>query len=83
MVDMHLEVHVVAVSDVEQSKQFYESLGWPLDTDMSPGDGVRRRHGCPDPTRTAPATSRTSPSTIRTAIGGWSRRSRRDLPADL
>jgi catechol 2,3-dioxygenase-like lactoylglutathione lyase family enzyme len=41
MVDMHLEVHVVPVSDVERSKRFYESLGWPLDSDIAPGGGVR------------------------------------------
>ncbi|BAX91214.1 VOC family protein [Mycobacterium shigaense] len=41
MVDMHLEVHVVPVSDVERSKRFYQSLGWRLDTDVAPGDDVR------------------------------------------
>ncbi|MEZ0349762.1 VOC family protein [Mycobacterium sp. pR1184] len=41
MVEMHLEVHVVPVTDVERSKQFYESLGWPLDSDIEPGGDVR------------------------------------------
>ena len=27
MVDMHLEVDIIPVSDVERSKQFYQSLG--------------------------------------------------------
>ena len=41
MVDMHLEVDVIPVSDVERSKQFYGSLGWRLDDDVAPGNGVR------------------------------------------
>jgi catechol 2,3-dioxygenase-like lactoylglutathione lyase family enzyme len=41
MVDMHLEVNVIAVSDVERSKKFYEQLGWRLDDDVAPADGVR------------------------------------------
>jgi len=27
---MNLEVHVIPVSDVERSKQFYQQLGWRL-----------------------------------------------------
>jgi len=41
MVDTRLEVHVIPVSDVERSKQFYGSLGWRLDADLVPADGVR------------------------------------------
>jgi catechol 2,3-dioxygenase-like lactoylglutathione lyase family enzyme len=41
MVDMHLEVDIIPVSDVERSKQFYERLGWRLDDDVVPGNGVR------------------------------------------
>jgi catechol 2,3-dioxygenase-like lactoylglutathione lyase family enzyme len=41
MVDMHLEVNIIPVSDVEQSKKFYESLGWRLDDDVSPTKDVR------------------------------------------
>ena len=41
LVDMHLEVNVIPVSDVERSKQFYERLGWRLDDDVAPGDDVR------------------------------------------
>ena len=40
-VDMKLEVHVVPVSDVDRSKQFYERLGWRLDDDVTPLDGLR------------------------------------------
>jgi catechol 2,3-dioxygenase-like lactoylglutathione lyase family enzyme len=40
-VDMKLEVHTIAVSDVDRSKQFYERLGWRLDDDVSPLDGLR------------------------------------------
>ena len=36
--DMKLEVVVVPVSDVDQAKKFYASLGWRLDADF-PGDG--------------------------------------------
>ena len=41
MVDMHLEVAVIPVSDVERSKQFYQLLGWRLDDDVAPAKGVR------------------------------------------
>jgi catechol 2,3-dioxygenase-like lactoylglutathione lyase family enzyme len=38
MVDMHLEVDVIPVSDVDRSKQFYGRLGWRLDDDVVPGN---------------------------------------------
>ena len=41
MVDMHLEVDIISVSDVDRSKQFYQSLGWRLDQDVAPLDGLR------------------------------------------
>ena len=40
-VDMHLEVQIIPVSDVDRSKQFYEHLGWRLDDDVAPLDGLR------------------------------------------
>jgi catechol 2,3-dioxygenase-like lactoylglutathione lyase family enzyme len=40
-VDMKLEVEVIAVSDVDGSKAFYERLGWRLDDDDAPLDGLR------------------------------------------
>ena len=40
-VDMKLENHVIAVSDVDRSKQFYERLGWRLDDDAAPLEGLR------------------------------------------
>jgi catechol 2,3-dioxygenase-like lactoylglutathione lyase family enzyme len=40
-VDMKLEVEVIAVTDVERSKQFYEGLGWRFDADVAPANGVR------------------------------------------
>ena len=40
-VDMKLEVDVIAVSDVERSKQFYQRLGWRLDADDAPAKDVR------------------------------------------
>ena len=35
-VDMHLEVQIIPVSDVDRSKQFYQRLGWRLDDDVTP-----------------------------------------------
>jgi len=41
MVDMHLEVDIIPVSDVDRSKQFYQTLGWRLDQDAAPLEGLR------------------------------------------
>ena len=38
---MNLEVHVIPVSDVERSKEFYKRLGWRLDEDVAPAKNVR------------------------------------------
>src|SRR3954471_21702628 len=40
-IDMKLGVHVIPVSDVDRSKEFYERLGWRLDDDVAPLDGFR------------------------------------------
>jgi len=40
-VDMHLEVEIIPVSDVDRSKEFYQRLGWRLDGDVAPLDGLR------------------------------------------
>src|SRR5215469_2131209 len=40
-VDMKLEVQIIPVSDVDRSKQFYQRLGWRLDDDVAPLDGLR------------------------------------------
>ena len=40
-VAMNLEVHVIPVSDVKRSKQFYQLLGWRLDEDVAPAKNVR------------------------------------------
>ena len=40
-VDMKLEVQIIPVSDVDRSKDFYERLGWRLDADDAPMDGLR------------------------------------------
>src|SRR5215218_4431953 len=37
-VDMALEAVVIAVSDVDEAKTFYEGLGWRLDADLGSGD---------------------------------------------
>ena len=36
-IDMKLEVVVLAVSDVDRAKAFYENLGWRLDIDVAAG----------------------------------------------
>ena len=41
MVDMRLEVDIIPVSDVDRSKQFYQRLGWRLDSDAAPLEGLR------------------------------------------
>jgi len=45
-VDQKLEVVVIAVSDGDRAKRFYEGLGWRLDADFVSGNGWRwcRRH---------------------------------------
>jgi catechol 2,3-dioxygenase-like lactoylglutathione lyase family enzyme len=40
-VDMKLEIDVIPVSDVDRAKGFYERLGWRLDEDVAPLDGLR------------------------------------------
>jgi catechol 2,3-dioxygenase-like lactoylglutathione lyase family enzyme len=40
-VDVHLEVEIVPVSDVDRAKAFYQRLGWRLDDDVAPMDGLR------------------------------------------
>src|ERR1700680_754052 len=40
-VNMKLEVQIIPVSDVDRSKGFYERLGWRLDDDVAPMDGLR------------------------------------------
>jgi predicted enzyme related to lactoylglutathione lyase len=38
---MNLEVHIVPVSDVARAKVFYDQLGWRLDDDVAPMEGIR------------------------------------------
>ena len=40
-VDTKLEVDIIPVSDVDRSKEFYERLGWRLDGDDAPMEGLR------------------------------------------
>jgi predicted enzyme related to lactoylglutathione lyase len=40
-VSMKLEIDVIPVSDVDRAKAFYEQLGWRLDDDAAPLDGIR------------------------------------------
>jgi catechol 2,3-dioxygenase-like lactoylglutathione lyase family enzyme len=40
-IDMHLEVDVIPVSDVDTAKRFYQNLGWRLDADDAAGNDVR------------------------------------------
>jgi catechol 2,3-dioxygenase-like lactoylglutathione lyase family enzyme len=39
--EMHLEVAIIPVSDVDRAKRFYERLGWRFDEDAAPMDGLR------------------------------------------
>jgi catechol 2,3-dioxygenase-like lactoylglutathione lyase family enzyme len=39
--EVRLEVVTVPVSDVDRAKAFYEQLGWRLDIDFEPAEGVR------------------------------------------
>jgi catechol 2,3-dioxygenase-like lactoylglutathione lyase family enzyme len=41
IVDMKLEVEIIPVSDVDRSKTFYQGLGWRLDADDAPLEGLR------------------------------------------
>ena len=38
---MKLEIDVIPVSDVDRSKALYERLGWRLDEDAAPVEGLR------------------------------------------
>ena len=38
---VHPENQVIAVSDVDRSKEFYERLGWRFDDDVAPMEGLR------------------------------------------
>jgi catechol 2,3-dioxygenase-like lactoylglutathione lyase family enzyme len=38
---MKLENQIIAVSDVDRAKAFYEQLGWRLDDDVAPLEGLR------------------------------------------
>jgi catechol 2,3-dioxygenase-like lactoylglutathione lyase family enzyme len=40
-ITMKLEIDVIPVSDVDRSKRFYQQLGWRLDDDAAPLDGLR------------------------------------------
>jgi catechol 2,3-dioxygenase-like lactoylglutathione lyase family enzyme len=40
-VDLKLEVQIIPVSDVDRAKAFYERLGFRLDGDVAPLDGLR------------------------------------------
>ena len=40
-VDMHFEVQIIPVSDIDRSKEFDQRLGWRLDADVAPLDGLR------------------------------------------
>ena len=40
-IDMKLEVQILPVSDVDRSKGFYHRLGWRLDADDAPLEGLR------------------------------------------
>ena len=39
--NMNIEVQVIPVSDPDRSKRFYQQLGWRLDADDAPLEGLR------------------------------------------
>ena len=39
--NMNLEVHIIPVSDVDRAKSFYDQLGWRIDDDAAPLEGLR------------------------------------------
>ena len=39
--EVRLEVVTIPVSDVDRAKAFYEKLGWRLDIDLEPAEGIR------------------------------------------
>ncbi len=39
--DMKLENEIIPVTDVDRAKGFYQQLGWRLDDDVAPLDGIR------------------------------------------
>jgi catechol 2,3-dioxygenase-like lactoylglutathione lyase family enzyme len=40
-VNLRLENHIVPVTDVDRAKAFYQQLGWRLDDDVAPMEGIR------------------------------------------
>ena len=46
-VGIHVEVQIIPVSDVDRAKEFYQRLGWRLDDDAAPLDGLRIVHLTP------------------------------------
>ena len=40
-VDMKLEVQIIAVSNIDRARQFYQQAGWRLDEDVNPMPGLR------------------------------------------
>lgn len=40
-VAMKLEIEIIPVSDVDRSKEFYQRLGWGLESDVVPLEGLR------------------------------------------
>jgi catechol 2,3-dioxygenase-like lactoylglutathione lyase family enzyme len=40
-IDMKLENEIIPVSDIDRAKRFYQQLGWRLDDDVAPFDGLR------------------------------------------
>jgi catechol 2,3-dioxygenase-like lactoylglutathione lyase family enzyme len=40
-VDFNLEVTIIPVTDVDRTREFYQRVGWGLDRDIAPFDGLR------------------------------------------
>ena len=70
-VNMNLEIDVIPVSDVDRSKQFYERLGWRLDDDVAPLDGLRGAGSASPASRHPGMTTTPSPPTSMPSWNTW------------
>ena len=69
-VDMKLEVDVIPVSDVDRAKRFYERLGWRLDDDASPLEGLRSVQFTPPASATSVTDSNGGVVNVQSAAPG-------------
>jgi catechol 2,3-dioxygenase-like lactoylglutathione lyase family enzyme len=79
-VDMRPEIDIIPVRDVDRSKQFYEGLGWRLDDDVAPLDGLRIVQFTPPGSGCSITFGKGSPGPrLARPRGGWSSRTSKRL----